>query len=115
MSDPDARFARKLAASAGRLDWWNVYDEHTPAEWSAQIAQFNSEPWGEDRDDLRAAVMTAALMSMQCAKPPTDEEFGKWIDDLRSYLPVHRYERSGISEFERDPRSMQAIAAMKGT
>lgn len=114
MSDPSARFAAKLARSVGRLDWWNVYDEHTPYEWALQVAMFAAEPWGEDREDLRMALAAALNQSAHAAEPVQAEKLSEMFDQYRKYLPVHRVDAGENSEFIRDENAMKAIAAIKG-
>lgn len=84
MADSEARFAAKLARSVGRLDWWNVRDEHSPYEWALQKALFAVEPWGEDRADLRAAVNTQQIVAAHGVALDEDD-FAK----LRFYLKVN--------------------------
>lgn len=73
-----------MADIAGRLDWWRIKDEHTPFEWACQVARSIVEPWGDERDDLRAAWNTLKLM--QFGEKPTDEELAGILDNLRFYL-----------------------------
>lgn len=100
MSDADARLARKLASVVGRLDWWNVYEEHTPYEWAWQVAAWNVEPLGDDRDDMRMAVATANLMNMQAAKPISQEQFAELLNSLRGYLRVNQVEERVVGPGE---------------
>lgn len=47
----------------GRLDWLNVYLDMSPAEWAVHQAAASVDPWGEHRDDTRAALNSIAVMS----------------------------------------------------
>jgi hypothetical protein len=89
MLDDDARFCAELARSVGRLDWWNIKDEHTAYEWAAQVAMFYVCPFGERRADLRTAVSTAHLIAMQSAKKIEDAEFGELVRNLSDYLKCY--------------------------
>lgn len=81
-------FARRLARSVGRLDWWNVYDEHTDYQWACQVAAEQVDPTGDARADLRAAHCTANLMAMQASEPIQPEEFSEMCQALAAYLAV---------------------------
>lgn len=100
MKDHDARFARKLAAVAGRIDWWNVYEEHTAYEWACQIAQFNAEPWGDDRDDLRSAVNAASVASAMSTQTISDEQFNEMVNGLAHYLKVNQQPEKTVGPAE---------------
>lgn len=86
MRDRDALLAVELARSVGRLDWWNIRGEHTPFQWSLQHAVHAAIPSGEARADLRAAVMTANLMTCQSAAEIDDADFRKMVNSLVGYL-----------------------------
>lgn len=55
-------------------------------EWRAQIAMSNVDPFGADRDDIRAAVMTGNLMCAPAGDKITDEDFKAIVDSLADYL-----------------------------
>lgn len=86
MSDPEARFAAEFGRSVNRADWWQLRKEHTPFQWAVQQTLASVQPYGEQRADMRAAMMTANLMAMQSTKPIPDDEFAAMVDSLRSYL-----------------------------
>lgn len=85
--DHDLRFAAELGRSIKRWDWWNLRKEHTPFQWALQRTLAHVQPFGEARADMRAAVMTANLMSMQAKEPIPDEAFAEMVKALSSYLP----------------------------
>lgn len=87
MADPEVRFAAEFGRSVNRADWWRLRKEHTPFQWSVQMTLASVQPYGEQRADMRAAMMTANLMAMQSTKPIPDDEFNAMISSLRSYLP----------------------------
>ena len=89
MMDDDARFCAELARSVGRLDWWNIKDEHTAYEWAAQVAMFYVCPFGERRADLRTAVSTAHLIGIQSAQRIEEAEFGELVRNLSDYLKCY--------------------------
>ena len=79
-----------LARSVGRLDWWNIKDEHTEIEWAAQIALYRVDPWGERRQDLRSALHTAYIMqAVSMVEIPADQ-FSKIVSGLSEYLECDR-------------------------
>ena len=85
--DFEAHFAAEFARSLGRFDWWNVRAEHTPFQWQAQVALYSSQPWGERRADLRAAIGTANLVAAQMtAENATPEWFSDTVQALTNYL-----------------------------
>lgn len=54
----------RLALSEGRLTRWRaLYDELTPRDVAELDAFYRLEPWGDTRDDLRQAVMTATVVA----------------------------------------------------
>lgn len=107
IADREAQFAAELARSVGRLDWWNIKGEHTAAEWAAQVAMYEVAPFGERRHDMRMAVMTANLMTMQSANKDkmTQDEFREMASDLMKYLPDE-------SSYE-DAADMEALERMR--
>lgn len=90
MTDWETRFAAKLAREVGRLDFLNVYEEHTPYEWQVQQLLYQIEPFGEDRADLRSAVSTARMVATQAAEPLSDQQWEAEINNCRFYLEVNR-------------------------
>lgn len=55
--------AARLARASGRVhpkEWVEIYESHTPYEWLMQRTLAAVDPWGDDRDDLRAALNTLA-------------------------------------------------------
>ena len=97
MTDDTARFAAKLARSVGRLDFWNVYAEHTPHQWKVQQILYSIEPFGEDRADLRTAVATARLIAMNASEPISDAEYKQEVDNIRFYLKVNQPKEDVLS------------------
>lgn len=58
------RFLMRLALSEGRITKWReLYDELTPRDLAELDAFHRLEPWGDARDDLRHAVMTATIVA----------------------------------------------------
>lgn len=74
-----------LGRSVGRLDWWNIRDEHTPFQWQCQKTMFLVDPFGEIRDDMRAAVNTANLIAAQAAEPVNADQFSEMVNTLANY------------------------------
>lgn len=70
----------------GRLDWWNIKAEHTPYEWTVQIAMSEAEPFGDERADMRHAVLVANQMAASAGGKLSDEEFAGLIRALSDYL-----------------------------
>lgn len=87
MQDSDAIFAAVLARSVGRLDWWNVYAEHTDFEWAMQMLMYQVYPFGERRADLRSGFHTANLIASQSAERISEGDFRDMIESLAAYLP----------------------------
>lgn len=63
-------------------DWIEVYESHTPVEWFYQKSLAVIDPWGDDRDDIRAAMNTMAVM------PPGDYDRTEAFADLVHYLKI---------------------------
>lgn len=89
MSDGEARFARKLGLAVGMWDWWRIKGLHTPQEWALQLAAESIDPYGEERDDMRAAINTANIIASNSVDV-SSEQMGEMIDGLRSYLSVNQ-------------------------
>ncbi|MEI8016870.1 MAG: hypothetical protein WCH39_01665 [Schlesneria sp.] len=92
MSDGDARLAARLARQAGLYhpkDWVKVYESHTPYEWLIQVALSKVDPWGDDRDDERAARMTANFILSQMSSENAPD-YQTLVDGLKNYLPIHQ-------------------------
>lgn len=81
------RLAARLARAAGRVhpqDWLSFYESHTPFEWQLQETLAVVDPWGDERDDLRAAVNT------MIAIPHSDEvDRMEVMEHLTGYLKIH--------------------------
>lgn len=91
MLDEDIRLAAKLAREAGLvhpMDWVRVYESHNEYEWALQWALMITEPWGDDRADLRAAVNTASVMQTNVAEA-SSEDIDTWVENARHYLKLH--------------------------
>jgi len=58
-----------------------VYESHTPYEWLVQRCLMIVDPWGDDRDDLRAAINTVASTPTQDA--------GELQDVLIGYVKIN--------------------------
>lgn len=99
-----------LAAVQGRTDWWNVYEEHTAYEWAYQVAQYQVEPWGELREDLRHAHVTAFLVACQAAKQLTDDDISTIKKSLTTYLQIHEDRNNDLKA---DPDVLRALQRMK--
>ncbi len=61
------------------MDWVAVYESHSPYEWIVQVALSIVDPWGDDRDDLRAETNTLAIVAQ------TNESLLR----LTNYLKIH--------------------------
>lgn len=92
MKDGDALLAARLAMAQGKVmpsDWLKVYEEHTDYEWACQVARCGVDPWGDAREDLRAAVNTARIIASQ---PGVSIDIEETINELRFYLKSSRPE-----------------------
>ena len=90
MKDSTARLAARLARETGRvhpLDWVEVYESHTPYEWLVQECLAIVDPWGDDRDDMRAAINTMAAL------PAGDYDRDEVRDALVAYLKINEREQ----------------------
>ena len=86
------------------MDWWRIKREHTPQEWALQKAMFIADPWGETRDDLRAAIQTRRIVATGgCPSKCEDEDY----DSLRFYLKHNQPQPQIVSTDE-------LVKAMKG-
>lgn len=74
----------------GRLDFWNIPDELNRYEIAVHTTCEAIEPTGEEREDLRAAWMTAHLIASQSAKPLTENEVEKLLNELLGYIACNR-------------------------
>lgn len=54
------------------------------------------QPLPADRDDLRAAVNTAALRNAMSMSKVSDEEYKNLVNALRGYLPTGETETSDV-------------------
>lgn len=102
MSDEEARFAACLARQVGRLDWWNVRNEHTPYEWTVQRLLYEVDPFGERRHDLRAAINT--LFIRNATVEMTEDDAREMLNSLTKYLPCHQNDKSDF-----DPVALQRM------
>lgn len=88
-----ARLAARLARAAGLvhpMDWVAIYESHTPYEWLVQQCLAVVDPWGDDRDDLRAAVNTMATF------PAGDFDRNEFMQSLRAYLKIHEQPEQAV-------------------
>lgn len=69
-----------------RHDWWNLYLEHSPIEWAAQVAAAQVIPLADERDDLRAAVNTLLAICSQSAKTVSEETIQHLAIRLTTYM-----------------------------
>jgi len=69
------------------MDWVAVYESHTPYEWQIQRALAIVDPWGDDRDDLRAAINTIAVRG-------NGDNADEVMSVLTGYLPINRHEET---------------------
>lgn len=84
------RLAARLARATGRVhpqDWLTLYESHTPFEWQLQEVLAVVDPWGDDRDDLRAAVNTMVALPVG-----EDVDRGEVMDALTGYLKINATE-----------------------
>lgn len=72
------------------MDWVEVYESHTPYEWLVQQVLAVVDPWGDDRDDLRAAVNTMAAI------PAGDFDRNEFRESLRSYLKINEQPEESV-------------------
>lgn len=72
------------------MAWVEIYDSHNAYEWGLQVALTEVEPWGDDRDDLRAAVNTARIVSSNVKVE--EDQLADLIHSTRSYLKIHQPE-----------------------
>lgn len=59
------------------------------------MAAYRSNPWGERRADLRAAINTVSLKLALSMEPVEKTEYVKMVQALMSYMPCDR-EQEGI-------------------
>ena len=85
-SDPTAQLAIRLGRELGRHDWWNLYLEHTPAEWAAQVAAASVVPLRDERDDIRMALSTLTTVQSNSTKPLSDSRSLAIVRSLTSYM-----------------------------
>lgn len=71
------------------MEWVKVYESHNEYEWRMQIALCQVEPWGDDRDDMRAAVNTSRIVASHASEPLDESQLTKLIHDTRTYLKIH--------------------------
>tara|TARA_R110000822_G_scaffold216828_1_gene351381 strand:- start:1345 stop:1566 length:222 start_codon:yes stop_codon:yes gene_type:complete len=55
-----------------------------------QKALYEVSPWGERRQDLRAAISTSNLIASQSSEKLTDEDFREMVRSMSSYLMCDR-------------------------
>lgn len=85
-------------------DWLDVYVSHTPYEWSVQCALADVEPWGEDREDFRAAVNTLRIVMCLATKELSEQEIINVLNGLRFYLKCNQ-----VTEEIADPKLVKRI------
>lgn len=88
------------------MDWWRIKGEHTPQEWRLQKAMFIADPWGEARDDLRAAIQTRRIVST--SGTPSKCE-GDDYEYLRFYLKHNQAQPEFVS-----PEELKRIVRERG-
>ncbi len=88
------------------MDWWRIKGEHTPQEWALQKALFIADPWGETRDDLRAAIQTRRIVAT--SGTPSECE-GEDYDWLRFYLKHNQSKPEYVS-----PEEMARLVKAQG-
>lgn len=72
----------RLALAEGRLTKWrDLLDELTPRDLTILDAYSRIEPWGDRRDDLRVAVMTAFLASASSGQEIDPNLLTKYLAD----------------------------------
>ena len=75
----------RIAENEGRLSKWReLYNELTPQDLAVLAAYGRIEPWGQERADLRAAVMAVHLMPG--AKDLTKSEILAVARNMADYL-----------------------------
>lgn len=75
----------RLARSVGRLDFWNLNKELTPYEIALHRAAEVIEPYGDARNDLRAAMQTLHLVQIHCPNALTSDQRQRIIKSLTAY------------------------------
>jgi len=91
MLDADFRLAAKLAYHERKthpMAWGEIYEAHNSYESAMQIALMQVEPWGEDREDFRQAVMATNVIESQAAEVDADRAT-KRLHSLRTYLSIY--------------------------
>lgn len=90
MKEPQTLWLLKLAQSVGRLDFWNIPDELTAYELSVLQAAYEIDPWGNERDDLRAAWNTVLYAMSQAAKKPDESAIQQMLQNLMDFTEVRQ-------------------------
>ena len=105
MEDPDALFARRFGLEIlGRNDWWNVPEEMTDYEWELQKIAQRVDPIGIDRDDLRSARHTLAIISAVCPGMNV-HELSIRLQNLQNYAEINPPDNNRV----RTPEEAEAI------
>lgn len=75
-----------IARSEGRISRWKeLLTELTPPEIRVLQAYYQIKPWGEERADLREAVMAASVASAVSMQPTTKDRFIQRVTALANY------------------------------
>ncbi len=83
-ADPLRRFLMRIALSEGRLTKWrDLYDELTPQDVAILDAYHQLEPWGDMRDDLRHAVMTASIVASFSGHKMDIDKLAHYLGDVK--------------------------------
>lgn len=69
------------------------FDSHELAEW---MAYYRLEPWGEERADIRAAIIARTIAATVSKEPP----------DLEAFLPFRDSEPQTLEEMKGVIRSI---------
>lgn len=77
------------------------FDSHELAEW---MAYYKLEPWGEERADIRAAIVARTVASQWAKEPP----------ELEAFMPFREQdEPQTFDEMKRVLRGAKRIAGVK--
>lgn len=82
-------FLRKLAFAVGRLDFWNLPNELTQFQLAVHRAAMDLESTGEDRADMRTALLAIVVAQSNLGKAMTEKQIEDVWNALTKYTPIH--------------------------
>lgn len=72
----------RLALAEGRITKWReLYDELTPRDVAELDGFYQLEPWGDRRDDVRQAVMTATIVAAISGQQIDVQKLSKYLKE----------------------------------